>query len=30
MHNPNNTDMGRQQARGKLEAMGEHPEQPAD
>ncbi|EYE90516.1 Con-6 family protein [Aspergillus ruber CBS 135680] len=29
-HNPNVTDVGKQQARGRLESMGEHPEQPAD
>lgn len=29
-HNPNVTDEGKQQARNKLEAMGEAPERPAD
>lgn len=29
-HNPNVTDMGKQQARGRLESMGEHPQQPGD
>jgi Conidiation protein 6. len=30
MHNPNVTDMGKKQAREKLEGMGEQPEQPVD
>lgn len=29
-HNPNVTDVGKQQARNRLESMGEHPDKPAD
>lgn len=29
-HNPNVTDVGKQQARTKLEGLGEEPEHPAD
>ncbi|KAG2025254.1 hypothetical protein GB937_003016 [Aspergillus fischeri] len=29
-HNPNVTDMGKKQARDKLQAMGEQPEEPGD